>query len=55
MQSTHGHPWQRAEDTRFSPPNRPDMRELMFIRWRLEDDQWVVGAVAAPFAWGLPF
>lgn len=50
VESTHGRPWQRAEDARFSPPDRPDMRELMYIRWRLEDGQWVVDAVAAPFA-----
>ncbi len=50
VESTHARPWQRAEDARFSPPDRPDMRELMYIRWRLEDGVWVVDAVAAPFA-----
>ncbi len=50
VESTRGRPWQRAEDARFSPPDRPDMRDLMYIRWRLEDGQWVVDAVAAPFA-----
>lgn len=50
VESTHGRPWEYAEDTRFSPPDLPDMRELMYIRWRLEDGVWVVDAVAAPFA-----
>ncbi|WP_282610253.1 hypothetical protein [Pelagibius sp. Alg239-R121] len=50
VETTRGHPWQRSGEQQFSPPDLPDIKDLMFIRWRQEDGLWVVDAVAAPFA-----
>lgn len=50
VESTSGRPWQRNSGQQFSPPDLPDIKDLMFIRWRLENGFWVVDTVAAPFA-----
>ena len=50
VETTRGRPWQRSGGQQFSPPDLPDIQDLMFIRWRQEDGLWVVDAVAAPFA-----
>lgn len=50
VESTGGRPWQRGSGQQFSPPDLPDIKDLMFIRWRRENGLWVVDTVAAPFA-----